>query len=58
MPECIDCKVELNFVETVEVYSDESSVEMRNIGICPKCKKGYKWTDVYDYSHYEDLEEV
>ena len=58
MAKCLDCKVELNFVETVETYADESSVEMHNIGICPKCKKGYKWIDVYNYSYCEDVEEV
>ena len=57
MPECLECKIELEFDDTVDTWADESIVEMKNIGHCPKCGKKYKWRDIYEYSHFKDLEE-
>ena len=57
MPMCGICNTDLWFDDTVDQWSDEDVVEMKNIGHCPKCGKKYRWRDIYKYSHYEDLEE-
>lgn len=57
MPECLECKVELEFDDTVDTYADGDIVIFYEIGHCPKCGKKYKWKDVYNFSHFEDLEE-
>lgn len=58
MPECLECKVEIEFDDTVDIYSDSDIVVFYEVGYCPKCGKIYKWRDVYKFSHFEDLEEV
>lgn len=57
MLECLNCKTELEFDDTVDTWADEEIVEMKNIGHCPKCKKKYKWTDYYKFAYHKDLEE-
>ena len=57
MPECLNCKTEIEFDDTVDTWADESIVEMKNTEHCPKCGKQYKWRDIYEYSHFKDLEE-
>lgn len=66
MPECLKCKTELKFDDTINTWIDEENIEKRNLGYCPKCKKQYTWTDIYKYSlakdiyehsHFKDLEE-
>jgi uncharacterized protein with PIN domain len=58
MPECLECKTELEFDDTVDIYADSDIVIFYEVGHCPKCGKEYKWRDVYNFSHFEDLEEV
>ena len=58
MPECLECKIELEFDDTVDTWVNGDIVEMKNIGHCSKCGKKYQWRDVYNFSHFEDLEEV
>ncbi len=57
MPICGICEVDLEFDNTLDMWADEDLVEMKNVGHCPKCGKKYKWRDIYEYSHYTDLEE-
>ena len=57
MPECLKCKVELEFDDTVDTWANADYVEMKNIGHCPKCGKLYKWKDIYHFTEFEDLEE-
>lgn len=58
MPICKVCDLDIWFDDTIDQWSDEDIVEMKNIGHCPKCGKKYKWRDIYQYSYYTDLEEV
>lgn len=58
MPECKICGTELEFDDTTDQYSDADIVIFYELGHCPKCGKDYKWKDKYNFSHYEDLEEV
>ena len=57
MPECLRCKVILEFDDLIAYWSEEESVVMHVTGHCPKCKKKYKWKDNYIYTHSEDVEE-
>lgn len=57
MPECLECKTELEFDDTVDTWADEEAVVMKNHGHCPQCGKTYKWKDIYRYTEFEELEE-
>jgi hypothetical protein len=58
MPECLECKIELECDDTVDMCVGEEFVEMKNIGHCPKCGKKYRWKkDMYTYSPFKNLEE-
>lgn len=56
MPECLECKAELEFYDTIETYVDGDIIIIHEVGHCPKCRKKYKWEDVYEFSHFENLE--
>lgn len=57
MPNCLECKTELEFDDTIDMWADEEAVEMKNCGHCPKCGKLYKWKGIYNYVNFQDLEE-
>ena len=57
MPECLECGTELEFDNTLDQYSDADVVVFYEIGHCPKCKKAYKWKDIFKFETFEDLEE-
>lgn len=57
MPECLKCKVGLEFDETIDTCVDGDVVEMETIGHCPKCRKKYQWTDIYHFTEFRDLKE-
>lgn len=57
MPECLECKTELEFDDTVDTWVDGDIVEMKNIGHCPQCGKLYKWKDIFQHTEFQDLEE-
>ena len=58
MPKCLECKVELEFDDTVDTWTDgEDNVIIKIYGHCPKCGKLYKWKDVYQYVEFQDLKE-
>lgn len=56
MPNCPKCGVELVYVDTIDtdVYGDE--VRNINVGHCPECGQTYKWTEVYEFDRFEDVE--
>ena len=57
MPECTKCGTDLEFDDTIDTYADSVIVIFYEVGHCSKCGKKYKWRDVYNFSHFEDLEE-
>ena len=57
MPECTKCGTDLEFDDTIDTYADSVSIICYEVGHCSKCRKTYKWRDVYNFSHFEDLEE-
>ena len=57
MPECTKCGTDLEFDDTVDTYADGDIVIFYEVGHCSKCGKMYKWKVVYNFSHFEDLEE-
>ena len=57
MPQCPECEVELDFDDTIDEWCNGDVIELKEVGHCPKCGKEYKWKDVYNWHHFEDLEE-
>ena len=57
-PKCPICK---NYVEIYycsdEWYGDEAEVVTEMYGGCPKCKKYYKWEEIYAAVGYRELDE-
>ena len=58
MPSCPHCGCTLTFFEHYDCYDTEDKVLCFANGYCPKCRREYRWTDVYKLSYFEDLEEV
>ena len=56
MPKCKYCNVELEFDNILDEYTDASEVVIKVSGHCPKCKRNYRWIDIYVYS-FTNLEE-
>ena len=56
-PNCPYCKVELDFDDHYDMYDDGDSIIVKAIGHCPKCKKNFKWEDVFTLCGFQDLEE-
>ena len=57
MPFCRYCGCMLNFLEHYDCYNDGDEALFFARGYCPECGQKYRWTDVYKFSHYEDLTE-
>lgn len=57
MPKCKLCGTELEFDDGIDQYGDAEEIRVKELGHCPKCKKAYKWFDVYKFSYFEELEE-
>ena len=59
MPECKLCGTELEFDDTLDDYPCMylNKITVKQTGHCPKCNKSYIWNDIYQFNHYEDLEE-
>lgn len=57
MPECLECKTELEFDDTVDTYEGVVDIVMEVHGHCPQCGKLYKWKDIYRHIDFQNLEE-
>lgn len=56
-PKC-ECGKELVF-ETDDFFGgDDDIVLYQSYGHCPKCKKRYRWKNVYALTDFSDLEEI
>ena len=58
MPSCPHCGCTLIFFEHYDCYDDADTALFFADGHCPKCRREYRWTDVYKLHSIEDLEEV
>ena len=58
MPSCPHCGCTLIFFEYYDCYDDADKALFFADGHCPKCRREYRWTDVYTLTCFEDLEEV
>lgn len=56
MPVCLDCGTELEYDATYDQESDAEEIICYELGHCPKCKKAYKWKDIFKFETFEDLE--
>lgn len=57
-PYCSYCAVELDFsIHIDEYYDDEDTIICLARGVCPCCKKDYRWEDVYKLHSYRNVEE-
>ena len=57
-PSCSYCGCALTLFDHYDCYDIEDKVLYFANGYCPKCRREYRWTDVYKLSFFEDLEEV
>lgn len=58
-PKCPNCKEEeVLFQEVIEMKYDDEGTYLRVKGECLECGKRYHWTEVYEFSHNENIEEV
>lgn len=58
-PRCKHCGADLEFTTTLEDdFYDADTIELVVSGGCPNCHKQYRWKEYYNYTHYEDLEEI
>lgn len=58
MPSCPHCGCTLTFFEHYDCYDTEDKVLCFANGYCPKCRREYRWTDVYILNYFGELEEV
>lgn len=58
MPSCPQRRCTLIFFEHYDCYDDADKALFFADGHCPKCRREYRWTDVYTLNRFEDLEEV
>lgn len=56
--ECPYCKEELEIDESYDLSIEDNYVINRVAGHCPNCDKEYQWEEIYQYSHFSNLEEV
>ena len=55
---CPCCGVDLIEEELLD-FSPEGSIMVEKVkGSCKICKREFKWYNIYEYSHFEDLREV
>ena len=59
MIKCPDCNVELNWEDVIDTEWREPDV-LANIceGSCPICKKTFQYTDIYKFSHAENIKRI
>ena len=57
MPKCSRCDVELEYDDCIDTELEDGRMLNTCTGYCPRCKRTFTWTDVYEFSHYEDLRE-
>ena len=56
-PYCPSCGVEIDFLDHYDCYDDGDLAIFKARGVCPKCKRGYRWEDVYSLTSFQYLEE-
>ena len=49
---CPHCNVELDIFEHYDCYDDDNATVYYTTGNCPKCKRHYRWEEIYTYSHF------
>ena len=56
-PYCPHCAVEIDFTEHIDQYDDGDVIVCVARGVCPCCKKFYRWEDVYTLHSFQNVEE-
>ena len=54
-PKCSICNLLLEEIDAYDTEMDGNSIIVHIVGECPLCEREYQWTEVYKYSHYENL---
>lgn len=55
---CPNCGVDVRAEETIDNEWRDNGYYDRVEGVCPNCKKIWKWTEVYTWSYDIDIEEI
>lgn len=57
-PICPNCGHELIEDESYDFFIDISECQEYVVGYCEKCRKKYRWINIFSFSHVENIEEV
>ena len=57
-PKCPYCNETLNYDEQIEHWEDYGTCGATYSGWCTKCKREYKWDELFTFSHCENVKEV
>ena len=57
MPTCPYCHKELLYDDMYDEYNDGNHVYQYYSGHCPDCSRDFKWTELYKFTDFYDLEE-
>ena len=58
-PMCPSCKKEeLLFQEVIEMKYDDEGTYLKVEGECLECGKRYRWIEIYEFSHNENIKEI
>lgn len=57
-PICPNCGATIEEDCTIDETYDVNSINFTVLGTCPNCGKNYRWTDHYEHTHNDDLEDI
>lgn len=59
MPKCPNCNKELSTTDCSDFdFNGTNEVITSMEGICPNCKKEYRWQEIYKFKKIEKLKEI
>lgn len=59
MPRCLKCGAELEYTEVLDDdFENDTTIIVDVAGFCPNCGTRYVWRERYQYSSFEEIEEV
>ena len=57
-PTCPDCGVYLTWDDCGDWETGWEGIYLKNLAHCPYCNADYRYTEIYTYSHFEDLTRI